>query len=141
MSDSDITIIGGLTRDPELKFLNNGSAVVKLGVAVKKRWMNRQTNEWEERVSYFDVVQYGKPAENVANALHKGSRVVVRGALEQRSWETEDGQKRYAVEINADEIAVSLRFGTTIYTKSDSGAPGHSAPAGAGSVSFEEEAF
>ena len=141
MSDSEVVLVGNLTRDAELRFLNNGSAVVKLAVAVKKRWMNRQTSEWKKRVSYFDVVQYGKPAENVANSLHKGSRVVVRGALEQRSWETEDGQKRYAVEINADEIAVSLRFGTTLYAKTEggNGAPAH---AGAGAApSFEEEAF
>lgn len=117
MPDNTITIVGNITRDPELKFLNSGQAAVRLSVAVNRRWQNRQTQEWEERVSYFEVTGYGPMAENAANSLSKGARVVVTGRLEQRSWETENGDKRSIVEINADEIAPSLRFATAVVTK------------------------
>ncbi len=117
MPDNAITIVGNITRDPELKFLNSGQAAVRLSVAVNRRWQNRQTQEWEERVSYFEVTGYGSMAENAANSLSKGTRVVVTGRLEQRSWETENGDKRSIVEINADEIAPSLRFATAVVTR------------------------
>jgi single-strand DNA-binding protein len=117
MADNTITIVGNITRDPELKFLNSGQAAVRLSVAVNRRWQNRQTQEWEERVSYFEVAGYGPMAENVANSLTKGTRVIVNGRLEQRSWETPEGEKRSIVEINADEIAPSLRFATAAVTK------------------------
>jgi single-strand DNA-binding protein len=117
MPDNAITIIGNITRDPELKFLNSGQAAVRLSVAVNRRWQNRQTQEWEERVSYFEVTGYGSMAENAANSLTKGTRVIVSGRLEQRSWETENGDKRSIVEINADEIAPSLRFATAAVTR------------------------
>jgi single-strand DNA-binding protein len=117
MPDNAITIVGNITRDPELKFLNSGQAAVRLSVAVNRRWQNRQTQEWEERVSYFEVTGYGSMAENAANSLTKGTRVIVSGRLEQRSWETENGDKRSIVEINADEIAPSLRFATAAVTR------------------------
>ena len=117
MADNTITIVGNVTRDPELKFLNSGQAALKLSVAVNRRWQNRQTQEWEERVSYFEVVGYGSLAENAANSLSKGSRVIVNGRLEQRSWETENGDKRSIVEINADEIGPSLKWATAAVTK------------------------
>ncbi|MHB2028864.1 MAG: single-stranded DNA-binding protein [Acidimicrobiales bacterium] len=117
MPDNAITVVGNVTRDPELKFLNSGQAAVRLSIAVNRRWQNRQTQEWEERVSYFEVTGYGSMAENVANSLTKGTRVLVSGRLEQRSWETENGDKRSIVEINADEIAPSLRFATAVVTR------------------------
>ncbi|MGA2968304.1 MAG: single-stranded DNA-binding protein [Acidimicrobiales bacterium] len=117
MPDNSITVVGNVTRDPELKFLNSGQAAVRLSIAVNRRWQNRQTQEWEERVSYFEVQGYGAMAENAANSLQKGTRVLVTGRLEQRSWETENGDKRSIVEINADEIAPSLRFATAVVTK------------------------
>jgi single-strand DNA-binding protein len=117
MADNTITVVGNVTRDPELKFLNSGQAALRLSIAVNRRWQNRQTQEWEERVSYFEVVGYGAMAENAANSLQKGARVVINGRLEQRSWETENGDKRSIVEINADEIAPSLRFATAVVTK------------------------
>jgi single-strand DNA-binding protein len=100
-----------------LKFLNNGNAALKLSIAVNRRWQNRQTQEWEERVSYFDIVGYGAMAENAANSLVKGSRVIVSGRLEQRTWETENGDKRSIVEINADEIGPSLKWATAVVTR------------------------
>jgi single-strand DNA-binding protein len=117
MADNTITVIGNVTRDPELKFLNSGQAALRLSVAVNRRWQNRQTQEWEEKVSYFEIVAYGALAENAANTLSKGARVIVNGRLEQRSWETENGDKRSIVEINADEIAPSLRWATAVVTK------------------------
>jgi single-strand DNA-binding protein len=117
MADNTITVVGNVTRDPELKFLNSGQAALKLSIAVNRRWQNRQTQEWEERVSYFEVVGYGSIAENAANSLQKGSRVIVSGRLEQRSWETENGDKRSIVEINADEIGPSLKWATAVVTR------------------------
>ncbi|HET8989582.1 MAG TPA: single-stranded DNA-binding protein [Acidimicrobiales bacterium] len=128
MPDNSITVVGNITRDPELKFLNSGQAAVRLSVAVNRRWQNRQTQEWEERVSYFEVAGYGALAENAANSLTKGTRVIVTGRLEQRSWETENGDKRSIVEINADEIAPSLRYATAVVTKTPRGEGGYAAP-------------
>jgi single-strand DNA-binding protein len=117
MADNAITVVGNVTRDPELKFLNSGQAALRLSIAVNRRWQNRQTQEWEERVSYFEVVGYGTIAENAANSLTKGARVIVSGRLEQRSWETENGDKRSIVEINADEIGPSLKWATAVVTR------------------------
>ena len=117
MADNTITVVGNVTRDPELKFLNSGQAALRLSIAVNRRWQNRQTQEWEEKVSYFEIVAYGALAENAANTLTKGARVIVNGRLEQRSWETENGDKRSIVEINADEISPSLRWATAVVTK------------------------
>ena len=79
---------------------------------MNRRWQNRQTNEWEEQTSFFNVVCWREMAENVAESIGKGTRVVVTGRLEQRSWETEKGEKRSVVEIVADEIGPSLRWAT-----------------------------
>ena len=117
MPDNTITVAGNITRDPELKFLNSGQAAVRLSIAVNRRWQNRQTQEWEERVSYFEVAGYGALAENAANSLTKGARVIVSGRLEQRTWETENGDKRSIVEINADEIGPSLKWATAVVTR------------------------
>jgi len=117
MADNTITVAGNVTRDPELKFLNNGQASVRLSIAVNRRWQNRQTQEWEERVSYFEVTGYGPLAENVVNSIPKGARVLVTGRLEQRSWETPEGDKRSIIEINADEIAPSLKWATAVVDK------------------------
>ena len=117
MADNTITVVGNVTRDPELKFLNSGQAALRLAVAVSRRWTNRQTNEQQEQTSFFDVQAYGSLAENVASSLTKGSRVVVTGRMEQRSWETDNGEKRYAFEIVADEIAPSLRWATAVVTR------------------------
>jgi len=106
------TIAGNLTRDPEIRYTRDGQATTTLGVAVNRRWLNRETNEWEEATSFFDVVCWRELAENTALSLTKGARVVVSGRLEQRSWETEEGDRRFKVEIVADEIGASLRFAT-----------------------------
>jgi len=82
-------------------------------VAVNKRWKNRTTNEWEESTSYFDVICWRELAENVALSLTKGARIVATGSLQQHSWETEDGERRFKIELVATDIGASLRFATT----------------------------
>lgn len=124
MADNTITVVGNLTRDPELRFTQTGRARALLGIAVNRRWMNRQTNDREEQVSFFNVVCWAELAENVSESLAKGNRVVVTGRLEQRSWETQDGEQRNVVEIVADEIAPSLRWATAEVTRTPRGGQG-----------------
>jgi single-strand DNA-binding protein len=119
MADNTVTLVGNITRDPELRYTAGGQANTSFGLAVNRRWQNRQTQEWEERVSFFNVVCWREMAENVAESLAKGSRVVVTGRLEQRSWETENGDKRSVVEITADDIGPSLRWATAQVTRND----------------------
>jgi single-strand DNA-binding protein len=106
------TITGNLTREPEIRYTREGQATAQLGVAVNRRWQDRTTQEWQESTSFFDVTCWRDLAENVALSLTKGMRVVVTGRLEQRTWETEDGEHRSKVEITADEVGPSLRFAT-----------------------------
>ena len=88
MAGQRVTLVGNITRDPELRFTNTGQATASFGLAVNRRWQNRQTQEWEEATSFFDVVCWREMAENAAETLTRGSRVIVTGRLEQRSWET-----------------------------------------------------
>ena len=108
-----VAIAGNLTRDPELRFLNDGTAVANLGVAVSRRWFDKNKNDWTEETSFFDVSAWRQQAENAAESFKKGDRVVVVGRLEQRSWEGDNGEKRSKVEIRADEISASTKFGPT----------------------------
>jgi single-strand DNA-binding protein len=127
-----VELIGNITRDPELRFTPSGAAVANFGLAVNRRWRNQQTNEWEEQVSFFDVVCWRELAENVTESLTKGSRVMVSGRLDQRSWETQDGDKRSKVEVVADEVGPSLRWATAQVTKTErrdgGGGGGYNAP-------------
>ena len=106
------TITGNLTREPEIRYTRDGQATTQFGVAVNRRWLDRSTQEWQESTSFFDVVCWRDLAENAALTLTKGMRVVVTGRLEQRSWDTEDGEHRTKVEITAEEVGPSLRFAT-----------------------------
>lgn len=117
MADSSITIVGNVTRDPELRFTPSGQATLTFGVAVNRRWQNRQTEAWEESTSFFDVVAWRDLAEHVAQSVTRGTRVIVTGRLEQRSWETSEGDKRSRTEIVADEIGPSLRYATAVVQK------------------------
>lgn len=105
---AQVTVVGNLTAEPELKTTKNGSSVLKVGVAVNRRWKNKQ-DEWEEEVSFFDVNAWGELADNVASSLSKGSRVIVSGRLEQQNWENKEGQKQSKVVLVADDIGPSLR--------------------------------
>lgn len=114
-----VTVVGNLTRDPELRFTPSGVAKAQLGVAVNRRWQNRQTNEWEEATSFFNVVCWRDLAENVGESLTQGARVIITGRLDQRSWETDQGERRSVVEIVADEIGPSLRWATADVSKTN----------------------
>lgn len=114
-----VELIGNITRDPELRFTPSGAAVATFGLAVNRRWRNQQTNDWEEQTSFFDIVCWREMAENVAESLTKGSRVIVTGRLDQRSWETDQGDKRTKVEVVADEVGPSLRWATAQVTKNE----------------------
>lgn len=125
------TVTGNLTRDPEIRYTREGHASTLLGLAVNRRWENRETKEWEESTSFLDVVCWRDLAENAALSLAKGMRVMVTGRLEQRSWETEDGERRSKVEIVADEIGPSLRFATAEVQRTERRTGGQAAaPAG-----------
>ena len=128
MADNSVTLVGNVTRDPELRFIASGQANCSFGLAVNRRWQNRQTQEWEEATSFFNVVCWREMAENVAESVTKGSRVVVTGRLEQRSWETDQGEKRSVVEVVADEIGPSLRWATAQVTRNERRGPGRGPP-------------
>ncbi len=115
---NSITIVGNITRDPELRYTPSGQANVRLGVAVNRKWQDRNSGEWQEATSFFDVIAWRELAENVNESLKKGARVIVTGRLEQRTWEQE-GNKRSVVEIIADEIAPSLRWATAKVEKTE----------------------
>ena len=131
-TDNSVTLVGNVTRDPELRFTNTGQANVTFGLAVNRRWQNRQTQEWEEATSFFDVVCWREMAENVSETLTRGARVMVAGRLEQRSWETQDGDKRSKVEVVADEIGPSLRWASAQVTKNERRGPSDGSPRGGG---------
>jgi len=127
MSEATITISGNLTTDPVIRYTAGGRASLAGGVAVNRRW---QTNgEWQEETSFFNVCAWRYTAENAANVLEKGMPVVVKGRLEQRSWEDSEGQKRSTVEIVADHIAVSCN-GIETMTRRRGNGQGGSAPQG-----------
>ena len=130
---NNITVVGNITRDPELRFTGSGQAKVNFGLAVNRRWQNKQNQEWEEQVSFFNVVAWGEMGENVSESLAKGSRVIVSGRLEQRSWETDEHEKRSIVEIVADEIGPSLRWATAEVKKTDRRCPNDGGGGGGGS--------
>jgi single-strand DNA-binding protein len=110
MADSTVTIVGNLTREPELRFTGGGRGVATLGVAVNRRY--QVNGEWQDQTSYFNVTVWGSLGENVAASLTKGARVIVSGRLEQREYTTREGDKRTVVEIVADEVGPSLRWAT-----------------------------
>jgi single-strand DNA-binding protein len=116
---NSITVVGNITRDPEMRFTPSGVSKVTFGVACNRSWRNQQTNEWEEATSFFNVVCWRELADNVGASLKKGTRVVVTGRLEQRSWETQDGEKKSVIEVVADEVAPSLRWATAKIEKND----------------------
>jgi single-strand DNA-binding protein len=119
MPDNAVTLVGNITRDPELRFTNSGQAVATFGLAVNRRWQNRQSGEWEENTSFFNVTCWAQLAENVSGSLGKGARVLISGRLEQRSYETQAGEKRSVVEVIADEVGASLRWASVAVTKNE----------------------
>lgn len=113
---NNVTLIGNLVDDPELRFTPSGVALAKIRLAVNRRWRG-QDGEWQEDTSFFSGTVWREQAETVAESLQKGTRVIVTGRLEQRSWETQEGDKRSVVEIQIDEIGPSLRWATATVNK------------------------
>lgn len=108
MADNAVTLVGNITREPELRFTGGGKGVASFGLAVNRRY--QMNGEWQEKVSFFNIVAWDSLGENAAASLHKGNRIIVTGRLEQREYETREGEKRTVVEIVADEIGPSLRW-------------------------------
>lgn len=122
MADNTVTLVGNLTRDPELRFTQGGRAVASFGIAVNRRY--QVNGEWQEQTSFFNVVAWGQLGENAAASLTKGARIIVSGRLEQREYQTQQGEKRTVVEINADEVGPSLRYATAQVERTSSGGTG-----------------
>jgi len=117
-AESEIRLVGNITRDPELRFTQSGQAVATFGLAVNRRWQNRSTQEWEEKVSFIDCTAWQQLAENIAETLNKGDRVLVTGRLDQQSWEDkETGAARSKLEVVIEEIGPSLKYATASITK------------------------
>ncbi|GAS88215.1 single-stranded DNA-binding protein [Mycolicibacterium brisbanense] len=135
--DTTITVIGNLTADPELRFTPSGAAVANFTVASTPRTFDRQTNEWKDGEALFLRCNiWREAAENVAESLTRGSRVIVQGRLKQRSFETREGEKRTVVELEVDEIGPSLRYATAKVNKaSRSGGGGGGFGGGGGGFS------
>jgi single-strand DNA-binding protein len=120
------TLSGNLTRDPEIRYTRDGQATSNFGLAVNRRWQIRGTDEWDESTSFFDVVCWRDLAENVALSLVRGSRVMVTGRLEQRTWENDEGERRSRVEVSAEDVGPSLRFATAEVTRAERRTPDQS---------------
>jgi single-strand DNA-binding protein len=110
MVANTVTLIGNLVDDPELRFTPSGVAMAKVRFAVNRRY--QRDGEWQEDTSFFGGTLWRDSAERVAESLHKGDRVIITGRLEQRSWETQEGDKRSIVEVSIDEMGPSLRWAT-----------------------------
>lgn len=116
--DTGITLVGNLVDDPELRFTSSGAAVAKFRVASTPRTYDRQTGEWKDGEALFLTCSiWRQAAENVAESLQRGSRVIVHGRLKQRSYETREGEKRTVFEVEVDEVGPSLRNATAKVTK------------------------
>ncbi len=113
MQGNHVTLVGNLTDDPELRFTAQGAAVANFRIAVNRRIRDQQTNEWKDGdPSFFTINCWRQMAENVAESLTRGTRVIVSGYLKQRSWENQEGERRTVIEVEADEVAPSLRWAT-----------------------------
>ena len=121
--DTNITLIGNLVDDPELRFTPSGAAVAKFRIASTPRYLDKQTNEWKDGESLFlSCNVWRQAAENVAESLQRGMRVIVSGRLKQRSYETKEGEKRTVYEVEVDEVGPSLKSATAKVVKTQRGA-------------------
>jgi single-strand DNA-binding protein len=130
-----ITVVGNLTSDPELRYTQNGLAVANFTIASTPRNFDRQSNEWKDGEALFLRASVWRDfAEHVAGSLAKGSRVIATGRLKQRSYETREGEKRTAIELEVDEIGPSLRYATAQVTRSSGGGGGQGGGGSRGQV-------
>jgi len=130
MADNTVTLVGNITDDPELRFTPSGAAVANFTVAVNRRWRTPE-GQWEDKLDgFFRCNCWRDMAENVAESMTKGMRVVVTGRLQQRSWDDQEGNKRSAFEIQVDEVGPSLRWATASVQKSQRSGGGQSSGTG-----------
>lgn len=111
-NDNQAIITGTIGKDPDLRYIASGSAIVKFSVATNRRWKNKTSDEWLEETCWHNVIAWGELGENVAASLTKGSRVTVTGRISNRSYEDREGVTKYTSEIVADSVAADLRFAT-----------------------------
>lgn len=119
MISNQIVIVGHLGREPELRFTSSGQAVTNFSVATTRKWQDRTTQEWKEDTEWFNVTCWKDTAENVAESLTKGSRVVVVGRMSTDEWTDEEGQKKRSAKLIADAIAADLSYATVQITKNE----------------------
>jgi single-strand DNA-binding protein len=137
--DTIITVIGNLTADPELRFTQSGAAVANFTVASTPRTFDRQSGEWKDGEALFMRCNiWRQSAENVAESLTRGARVIVSGRLKQRSFETREGEKRTVVELEVDEIGPSLRYATAKVNKVSRGSGGGGYGGGSGNAPADD---
>jgi len=123
--DTVITVVGNLTDDPELRFTSSGAAVANFTVASTPRFFDKNTNDWKDGDALFLRCSiWRQAAENVAETLTKGARVIVQGRLKQRSYETREGEKRTVYELDVDEVGPSLKYATAKVAKVTRGGGG-----------------
>jgi single-strand DNA-binding protein len=133
--ETTITVVGNLTDDPELRFTPSGAAVANFTVASTPRFFDKQTNEWKDGDALFlRCSVWRQAAENAAESLQRGMRVMVQGRLKQRSYETREGEKRTVYEIEVDEVGPSLKYATAKVTKASRGGGGGSFGGGGGAA-------
>src|SRR3954465_3304909 len=133
--ETTITVVGNLTDNPELRFTPSGAAVANFTVASTPRFLDKQTNEWKDGDALFLRCSiWRQAAENVAESLQRGMRVVVQGRLRQRSYETKEGEKRTVIELEVDEIGPSLKYATAKVTKASRGGGGGGGFGGGGAA-------
>jgi len=132
--DTVITVVGNLTDDPELRFTSSGAAVANFTVASTPRFFDKNTNDWKDGDALFLRCSiWRQAAENVAETLTKGARVIVQGRLKQRSYETREGEKRTVYELDVDEVGPSLKYATAKVAKVTRGGGGGGFGAGGSS--------
>jgi single-strand DNA-binding protein len=123
--DINVTVVGNLTNDPELKFTASGAAVASFTIASSSRYLDKATNEWKDGDPvYMRCSVWRQYAENVAESLQKGMRVIVTGRLKQRSWETREGEKRTSLDLEVDDVGPALRYATAKITRVARGSGG-----------------
>jgi single-strand DNA-binding protein len=132
--ETPITVVGNLTADPELRFTPSGAAVANFTVASTPRTFDRQTNDWKDGEALFlNCSVWRQAAENAAESLTRGMRVIVQGRLKARSYETREGEKRTVFEIDVDEVGPSMRYATAKVTKTSRSGGGQGYGSGGGS--------
>jgi len=137
--DIPVTITGNLTNDPELRFTPSGAAVASFTVASSTRVLDKQTNEWKDGdTTFLRCNVWRQYAENVAESLQRGMRVIVNGRLKQRSYETKEGEKRTVYEVEVDDVGPALRYATAKVTKVSRGGPGAGGGFGGGDTPADD---